>query len=252
MFSAVQHRPDVVFAGLPGRHVGARKGLHRRHRDLAGMNGAAHRANFVGAFHRARLLGQLLAFHDLEPLRLQRAQAVHHRLVHRDAAVARRVLRQQAAHLVGEDVGGHVDPVAPREVEQVRARAPLAHQRVEFAQERRVAIVPDHHVAIRAEQRRAERVVRVPELHVGGVGGVANVERVEHQQPGIVARHDGLRQPLPPVAAHGLQVRQLQPRRRPFVEGQPRRPDLAPVGIVRRGIARAWRRAPGSILRVSR
>ncbi len=147
------------------------------------------------------------------------------------------MLGQQVAHLVGKGVGGDVHLVAAVEIEQVGARAHLAHQRVERGQERRVLVIPDHHVAVGAEQHRAERVVGVPELHVGAVGGIADVERIEHQQPAIAARDDMVGQPPPAIASHRGQVRQLQPRLRPFAESQPRRPDLDPVRVVRRAVA---------------
>ena len=135
-----------------------------------------------------------------------------------------------------KDGGRVADLVAPVEVEEIRARAPFAHQRVELRQERRDRVVPDHHVAVSTEEHGPEWVVRVPELHVRGVGGVADVQGIEHQEPCEIALDHMGGEPLPPVAAHGLEVRQRQPRRFPLAERQRRRADLHPVSVVRSAI----------------
>ena len=84
----------------------------------------------------------------------------------------------------------------------------------------------------------------VPQLHVGAVRGVADVQRVKHQQPAIVAVHDVLGQPLPAVFAHRWQVGQGQPCGFPFAKGKWRGPDLNTVGVIwgaiRQGGPKAW------------
>ncbi len=127
--------------------------------------------------------------------------------------------------------------VAAVEVEQVGAGALFADQGVEFRQEHAVLVVPDHHVAVGADQQGAERVVGVPQLHVGAVGGVADVERVGHDQAAVAAGVDGVDQPLPAVLPHRGQVGQRQPRCFPLVVRQFGGPDLDPVGIVRGAVA---------------
>ena len=228
----MQHRPDIIFACLPLRDSLAGETLHRGDGGFAGMAGTAHRLDFIGALDRAGLFGNFLAFHDLESLRFEGAQPVQHDLVDREPFVAGRVFGQKRAHLVGKGVGGHINLVAPVKVKQIRARALFAHQRVEGAQEGRILVVPDHHIAIGAEQYRAKRVVGVPKLHVGAVGGIADVEGVKHQHSGIIARHDRGGQPLPAKPPHRLKVGKREPRRFPFAIGKLCRANFDPVGII--------------------
>ena len=61
---------------------------HLVHRVVAGDDGAAHGLDLVGAFDDAGLFGDLLAVNNLKPLRFQRAQPVHHDLVHGEAKLS--------------------------------------------------------------------------------------------------------------------------------------------------------------------
>jgi hypothetical protein len=90
---------------------------------------------------------------------------------------------------------------------------------------------------IGAEQACAERVVGVPQLHVGGVGGITDVQRIEHQQPAIVAVDQPLGQPFPAVVAHPLKVGQGQAGGLPLAKGQLGWADFNPVVVIRGAIA---------------
>ena len=76
----------------------------------------------------------------------------------------------------------------------------------------------------------------VPELHVGAVGSVADVQGIEHQQPAEVTRPQRGDQPGVAVAAHGVQVGTFDPGGGPFVEGKLGRPDLGPVVVGGRAV----------------
>ena len=132
----MEHGPDVILRGIAQRDVGAGIGLHRGDGGLAGVDGTAHREDLVWALHGAGLFGHFLAFEDLEPLRLERAEPVQHQLVGGKPHVAGGMFGHQHPHLVREGIGGHVHLVAPVEVEQVGAGALFAHQRVEGREER--------------------------------------------------------------------------------------------------------------------
>ena len=131
---------------------------------------------------------------------------------------------------------GHVAPI---KIEEICARADLSHQRVVLRQHARVLVVPDDHVTIGPHEHAAERVVCVPKLHVGAVGGVADVQGIKDQQPAIIARVDRIDQPAMPVAAHLIEIWQDQTSLSPFREGQRCRPDFGPVSIIGRAIAKA-------------
>ena len=75
--------------------------------------------------------------------------------------------------------------------------------------------------------------MRVPQLHIGAVGGVTNVQRIKHQQAAAIARMDVLNQPVPTILANGLKVRQIKPRLFPFPKGAVERgPISTPIGVI--------------------
>ena len=123
------------------------------------------------------------------------------------------VRAQELGDLAGEGGGAGVGRLAGERVEEGGAGAQLGDQRVVRGEERRVLVVPEHHVAVGQHQAGAERVVGVPDLHVGGVGGVADVERVEEQEAAEVARDDAGDQPVEPPAAQPRRGRAARARR---------------------------------------
>ncbi len=73
--------------------------------------------------------------------------------------------------------------------------------------------------------------MRVPELHVGAVGGVTDVERIKHQHPGQITFLQLAADPVKPPLPHPGEVRRGQPGGGPFIKGQPGRADLNAVII---------------------
>ena len=92
-------------------------------------------------------------------------------------------------------------------------------------------------MAVCAQKAGAERVVGVPQLHIGGVGGVADVQGIEHQKPTVIAIDQPLHQPPPTIVTHLVKIGQRQTGGLPFAEGQLCRPDFDPVIVIRRAIA---------------
>ncbi len=76
--------------------------------------------------------------------------------------------------------------------------------------------------------------MRVPQLHVRGIGGVADRQRVEQQHRVEIARGEAGDDALEAVFAHARQVRTLEPGGLPFGVGQRRRADLEAIVVVRR------------------
>ena len=107
---------------------------------------------------------------------------------------------------------------------------------------------PDHDIAVGRNEAGARGVVGDPQLHVGRIGCVADVERIEAQDAGIVALPELAHQPAKPVLAHRLQIGCLEPCSRPRLEGQRRRADLDAIVIV----GRAVRLLPGAGRRTAR
>ena len=202
------------------------------------MRGAAHGENFVRAFDGAGFFGDFLAVFDVEPLGLKRAQPVQHDFVDREVCVVGGVVFEQDADFVGEGVGGDVDFVTAVEIEQVGTKALFVDERVERAEKGGVFVIPDDHVAVRAQQHGAKRVVGVPKLHVGAVGGVADVEGVEHQQAAVSAIHDMLGEPRVPIAAHVGKVGEGEVCGFPFAHDKLGWPDLDPVLVIWGAIAK--------------
>ncbi len=233
----VQFRPDRILGDPARGHVGPREGFHLGNPRLAGVMGAAHRQDLVRRLHRADPFRHLLAFLDSEADRFQRPQPVDHDLVHRQPPVRPGMgahhlidLRRKAARRLRP-------PIPRRVVEERRSRAQLLHQRVEGDEEGRILVLPHHHMPIGAEQAGPERVMRVPQLHVGRVRRIADVQRIEQQEPAVVPRHQPGDQLAPAILAHPAKIRQLQPRRLPFPERGLRRPDRHPVIVIGRPVA---------------
>ena len=67
-------------------------------------------------------------------------------------------------------------------------------------------IVEQHDRPFGRDEAVAGRVVRDPELHVGGIGRVADVDRVVEQRAGIVAALQFGADALQPVFSHRRQV----------------------------------------------
>ena len=72
----------------------------------------------------------------------------------------------------------------------------------------------------------------VPKLHIGAVGGVADVEGVEHQQAAVSAIHDMLGEPRVPIAAHVGKVGEGEVFGFPFAHDKLGWPDLDPVLVI--------------------
>jgi hypothetical protein len=87
--------------------------------------------------------------------------------------------------------------------------------------------------------------VGVPELHIGRVGRVADVERIEHQDRAVIAGVDCIDEALVPEGAHPFQIGRHKARRGPFREGKLGRSDLHPVVVVWGAIGEA--RATGGV-----
>ena len=204
----MQDRPDVVLRYTSAGDRFAGEVFHFLDGGFAGHRGAAHGEDFVRAFDRAAFLGELFAGEALKPCAFQRPQTVDHNFVDREALVARRVFVQEVDDFVCEFRCRLGDPVSDREVEHRSARALFPYQGVEFTEERRVLVVPHHHIAIGTDQCRAEGVVGVPELHIGAVGRIADVQRIKHQEAREVAILDEFGQSLEAKFAHAGQVGQ--------------------------------------------
>ena len=172
-----------------------------------------------------------------KPAPFEGAEAVDHDLVDGEAAVVAGVGAHHLVHLTCEGAGVLCGRVAADVVEEGGAGAEFGHERVEGHEEGGVLVLPHHHVAVGAEEAGPERVVAVPELHVRRVGGVADVERVEHEEPADVAGDQRIGQPLPAVAAHRGEVGQREARRLPLAEGELGRPDFHAVVVVRGAVA---------------
>ena len=83
-----------------------------------------------------------------------------------------------------------------------------------------LGIVKNNQRPLGGDKAIAGGVVGNPQLHVGGVGGVANVERVVQDNRGNVAAQQFGANALQTIAADGVHVRRRQPQRAPFALGR--------------------------------
>ena len=66
--------------------------------------------------------------------------------------------------------------------------------------------VPEHHMAVRGDERRPRRVVGDPDLHVRGVRRVTDVERIEQKSARVIPFAKFRHEPGEPGFAHALQI----------------------------------------------
>ena len=114
--------------------------------------------------------------------------------------------------------------------------AQLADQRQMRRQMRAVVELPQDDVAVGRDEGGARRVVHDPKLHVGRIRRIADVERIEQQRTGVVARLKLVANAGEAPRPHALQIGRLEAERRPFREGGIGRADLDAVVVVGRAV----------------
>ena len=75
-----------------------------------------------------------------------------------------------------------------------------------------------------------------PQLHIGGIGRVADIERVEQQDATVITLLQLLYQPLQTKFAHAIELRGFQSERFPLGKRERGRADLDAIVVVRRAI----------------
>ncbi len=80
--------------------------------------------------------------------------------------------------------------------------------------------VPQDHGTVGRDERSADRVVGAPQLHVGRVGGIAHVQRVEQQDASQVSHLQFAPDACQPVAPRGVHVGRPKAAGRPFGLGE--------------------------------
>ncbi len=133
-------------------------------------------------------------------------------------------------------------PIAALEEIPAATRPHLVDQ-VEMIGEMRAAVKVEHdHRPLGRDEGVADRVVQAPDLHVGAVGGVADVDRIGDHDAGIVARASSARTPGEAMAAQRREVGQPQAERLPLGERERSRSE-----VTERAETRAAPRRPATI-----
>ena len=107
--------------------------------------------------------------------------------VDRQALVAAAVLGHEIGDLVAESARPRLGIRPGGEVVERRIDPVFVDRRQTLGQMRVVAVVEQHAGPVGRDEDRAGLVVGAPDLHVGGVGRVARVDLIEHQEAGDVA-----------------------------------------------------------------
>lgn len=92
--------------------------------------------------------------------------------------------------------------------------------------------IPQHHVPARGDEAGAGGIVCRPQLHIGGVGGVANVQWVEEEDAAQAATNELIADALQAIRAHGGEMRRLQTQTLPLGERQRSRSGFCAVVVV--------------------
>ena len=176
----MQDGPDVIFAHLSARHPGTGGFFHGAHGRLAGMAGAAHRFDLIGPLNHAGLLGQLFTFKDFKPFRFQGSEADHHDFIHGQSHVSTPMGADQIIDFARKGFSRQMRHISAVKIEKISPGALFAHERIKFRKKRRIFVIPHNHIAISAYDQCTKWVMGVPQLHIGAVTGIPDIQRVKH------------------------------------------------------------------------
>ena len=236
--AGMECRPHLVL-----RQAGAHCVTHFLDRHLAGMDSAAHGADLVVILDRAGMFGQHLPLDHGDAMVDQSRISRRFDLVDGKPPVVAAMLAHQSDHLIDKMRRRLICLVTGLEIEKTGAVTDFADKRQMRRQMFTIMEIPEHHRAFRRHKTGPCRVMRGPELHVGGVGGVADIQRIEQQQTGAIMLADLLLQAREPVLAKCRHVRRLDPGCRPFGERQVGRSDFHPVIVIRSQVGLQMRAA---------
>ena len=196
--AAMQFGPQLVLGD-----AGLQRRLHLAHRRLAGNDGAAHAQDLVRRLDEAGILHHRLAIADGNAEPGEFGDALGIEMVDGDAAVAAAVLPDQIGDAGRPALDAPVAQFAAIEIDPRHGRPHLVDHAGMIGQVLAGEIVEQHDRPFGGDEAVAGRVVRDPQLHVGGVGRVADVDGVVEQGAGIVAALQLGADALEPVSAHG-------------------------------------------------
>src|SRR5215472_4146745 len=97
-------------------------------------------------------------------------------------------------------------------------------------------LLPEDHMTAREDESGARRVMRCPYHHVRCIHRIADIDGIEHQDPGEAPILQFLDQPRQPMGTHALEVGNLQTASGPFLESLFGWSDLDPIIVRRRAV----------------
>ena len=243
MFSAWRTRPEIVL-----RHPRTHRAPHLPHGVLARDHRAAHGVDFVRILDLARVLGDALPVPDVDPEPVEGPHPRDLHLVDGETPVPAAVRTQKLVDLAREATRHLVGAIAGRKVEEGPEGPSLVDQRQVVGEVDRPPELEEDDGAVGRDEAGPRRVVGDPHLHVGRVGRVADVERVEEEEPRAVVAAEFAAQPFEPVLAEGGEVRHPHSRLHPLPEGERGGADLDAVVVVRGAVRPApWSARVGEV-----
>ena len=224
----MEDRPEIVL-----RHPRPHRAPHLLHARLAGGHGAAHGVDLVRVLDLAGVLGDPLPVPDVDPEPVEGPHPGDLHLVDGEAPVAAAVRAQQIVDLGREASRQLFRALAGQEVEEGRRGPDLVDEGQVVGEVHRLAVLEQDDGAVGRDEAGPRGVVGDPDLHVGGVGRVADVQGVEDEQPRAVVAAELPPQPFQPVLPERGQIRRPNPGRLPLPEGERGGADLDAVAVVR-------------------
>ncbi len=220
----MQNRPQLLF-GQARLHLL----LHHPHGVLAGDDGGPHHLDLLSALDRPGDLHHLTAVEQLEAVRLQRLHRVRAGPVDGDPPVAIAAGVDQISQLGGPlgEVAGPL--VAGQFVHPLHRRTDLIDQLQVQREKVEIRVVEQDHRPVCRHPEVTRRVVGCPQAHVGGVGRIADVNRVVEHDPRIIELDQALLHPAEPVAADLVEVGYLDAGRGELCQRQVPRAERVPV-----------------------
>ena len=217
MFSACRIA-QRSFSVMPGFSVSSMTRIDASQAAIA----AAHGLQLVGALHRARVLHHLFAGVDGDAELGERDDAIGIDAVDREPRIAAAAALQKLGDLGRPATRAFRSVLARLIVVPGRAVADLVDA-IEMPGEMLAIVkVPEDHRAFGRDEGVAHRVVRAPKLHVGGIGRVADVERIVDDDAGEIAFHQFGADARQAIASRDSHVRRIESARQPIRPRQAR------------------------------
>ena len=184
------------------------------------MPGAPHCIELVGRFDEPCPFHDLLASLDRDAVFLEHLALEKVDLIDRNSGIRSAVIGDDAGEVVGPALGDLVEPWPGEEVGRADRLSDLVDSFVVAREELTICVVPEADETVCGHECITGGVVHDPDLHVGRVGHVPDVQRIHDENPVVPTGSELLLDPGDTVRPDRFEIGQSQPGSGPFGNGR--------------------------------